>query len=155
MYTNLEWPCFPGAFILCWRTCFIKLGVGYCPYESYVKTHFRSSRRRLRRWLVWDVASCSLVEVYQRFRGTCSLHHQGDECKHLWNVGKLLPDCTTLQPKRQPSSYTPPWEPQTLLSERRGFTHRNRWNFTCSFLLHTSIFTFIHSGVEDKCWTAL
>jgi hypothetical protein len=32
----------------------------------------------------WVVAPCSLVEVYQRFRGTCCLHHQGD--------GKLLPD---------------------------------------------------------------
>jgi hypothetical protein len=27
----------------------------------------------------WVVAPCSLVEVYQRFRGPCFLHHQGDE----------------------------------------------------------------------------
>jgi hypothetical protein len=27
----------------------------------------------------WIVAQCSLVEVYQRFRGPCCLHHQGDE----------------------------------------------------------------------------
>jgi hypothetical protein len=26
----------------------------------------------------WFVAPCSLVEVYQRFRGPCCLHHQGD-----------------------------------------------------------------------------
>jgi hypothetical protein len=26
----------------------------------------------------WTVAPCSLVEVYQRFRGPCCLHHQGD-----------------------------------------------------------------------------
>jgi hypothetical protein len=26
----------------------------------------------------WVAAPCSLVEVYQRFRGTCCLHHQGD-----------------------------------------------------------------------------
>jgi hypothetical protein len=26
----------------------------------------------------WVVALCSLVEVYQRFRGPCCLHHQGD-----------------------------------------------------------------------------
>jgi hypothetical protein len=25
----------------------------------------------------WVVAPCSLVEVYQRFRGNCCLHHQG------------------------------------------------------------------------------
>jgi hypothetical protein len=30
--------------------------------------------------VLWDVALCSVVEVYGRFRGTCCLHHQGDEC---------------------------------------------------------------------------
>jgi hypothetical protein len=54
----------------------------------------------------WFVAPCSLVEVYQRFRGPCCLHHQPDDggSKYLWNVGKLLVDCTALQPRRQPSS---------------------------------------------------
>jgi hypothetical protein len=27
----------------------------------------------------WVVAPCSLVKIYQRFRGPCCLHHQGDE----------------------------------------------------------------------------
>jgi hypothetical protein len=27
----------------------------------------------------WVVAPCSLVEVYQRFRGPCCLHDQGDD----------------------------------------------------------------------------
>jgi hypothetical protein len=35
--------------------------------------------------------------------------------KDIWNVGKLLPDYTALQPRRQPSSYSPPWEPLILL----------------------------------------
>jgi hypothetical protein len=26
----------------------------------------------------WVVVPCSLVEVYQRLRGPCCLHHQGD-----------------------------------------------------------------------------
>jgi hypothetical protein len=26
----------------------------------------------------WFVAPCSLLEVYQNFRGVCCLHHQGD-----------------------------------------------------------------------------
>jgi hypothetical protein len=34
--------------------------------------------------------------------------------KDLWNAGKLLPDYTALQPRKQPSSYSPPWEPQIL-----------------------------------------
>jgi hypothetical protein len=37
----------------------------------------------------WDVALCSLVEVYRRFRGACCL------------PGKLLPDYTAQQPRRQ------------------------------------------------------
>jgi hypothetical protein len=31
----------------------------------------------MRMTVFWDVAQCSLVEVYRRFRGTCCLHHQG------------------------------------------------------------------------------
>jgi hypothetical protein len=57
----------------------------------------------------WVVAPCSLIEVYQRFRGPCCLRHQGPDdgsSKYLCrNVGKLLPDYTALQPRRQPSSY--------------------------------------------------
>jgi hypothetical protein len=32
------------------------------------------------------------------------------QCKHLWNVGKLLPDRTAQQPRIQPCSYSLPWE---------------------------------------------
>jgi hypothetical protein len=57
----------------------------------------------------WVVAPCSLVEVYQRFRGPCCLHHQDDRpndggSKYLRNVGKLLPDYAALQPRRQSTS---------------------------------------------------
>jgi hypothetical protein len=40
----------------------------------------------------WVVAPCSLEKVYQRFRGDCCLHHQGDELlnnpegSHLYDV---------------------------------------------------------------------
>jgi hypothetical protein len=27
----------------------------------------------------WDVAPCSLVEIYRRFRGAYCLYHQGDD----------------------------------------------------------------------------
>jgi hypothetical protein len=62
--------------------------------------------RRQKIAVFWIVAPCSLVEVYRRFRGPC--------CLDLWNVGKLLPDYTALQPRRQPSSYSPLWDPQIL-----------------------------------------
>jgi hypothetical protein len=35
-------------------------------------------RGLLKMAVFWVVAPCSLVEVYQRFRGTCCLHHQGN-----------------------------------------------------------------------------
>lgn len=45
----------------------------------------------------WDVAPCSLAEVYPHFRGD-------------W----LLPDYTVQIPRRPSSSYVPPWEPGNL-----------------------------------------
>jgi hypothetical protein len=48
----------------------------------------------------WVVGPCSVVEVYRRFTSACCLHHQG--------VGKLLPDYTVQQPRRQSASYSPP-----------------------------------------------
>jgi hypothetical protein len=54
----------------------------------------------------WDIAPCSLVEVYGWFGGAYCLHHQvyhrpdDGGNKHLWNVGKLLPDYTVQHPRR-------------------------------------------------------
>jgi hypothetical protein len=49
---------------------------------------------------------CSLVEVYRRFRGAFCLHFRPDhgDCKHVWNIFKLLPDYTAQHLKRQSSS---------------------------------------------------
>jgi hypothetical protein len=41
----------------------------------------------------WDVAPCSLVEDYRRFRGACCLHHQGDEWEPA-SAAKVLPGPT-------------------------------------------------------------
>jgi hypothetical protein len=63
------------------------------------------------------VAPCSLVEAYRRFRGACYLHHQGDlRSKHFWKVGKLLPDCTALKSRRQPSSMRFWFSNKTIIS---------------------------------------
>jgi hypothetical protein len=35
--------------------------------------------RKMKMAVFWVVTPCSLVEFYQRFRGPCCLHHQGDE----------------------------------------------------------------------------
>jgi hypothetical protein len=42
-------------------------------------------------------------------------HPDDGGSKYLWNISKHLPDYTALQPRRQPSSYSPLWEPQILL----------------------------------------
>jgi hypothetical protein len=41
----------------------------------------------------WVVAPCNLVEVYQRFRGPCCLHHQGDESSpsSTYNISQNAP----------------------------------------------------------------
>jgi hypothetical protein len=35
----------------------------------------------MKKTVFWDVAPCSLVEVFWRFRGACCLHHQGDSTR--------------------------------------------------------------------------
>jgi hypothetical protein len=61
--------------------------------------------------VLWVVASCRLVEVYQRFRDLYCLHrhgvtHRPDDggSTDLWNVGKLISVYMMLQARRQPSS---------------------------------------------------
>jgi hypothetical protein len=46
--------------------------------------------------IFWYVAPCSLVEFYRFFRGTCCLHHQGDE-------SLIVLMMAAIQPRRYPS----------------------------------------------------
>jgi hypothetical protein len=80
----------------------------------------------------WVVAPCRLVRftnISETLTASikralialpCCFHHQGDECpdvggsKGLWNVGKLIPVYTALQPRRQSSSYSQPCEPRII-----------------------------------------
>jgi hypothetical protein len=68
--------------------------------------------------LKWSFHSSSMLHVNMKMAVfwvvvPCSLPDDGGS-KDLWNVGKTLPDYTVLQPRRQPSSYSPPWKPQIL-----------------------------------------
>jgi hypothetical protein len=104
---------------------FTRAGHGTPSWTNLIQVGFEVlTAVRTKMAVLWVVEPCSLVEVYQRIRGPCCLHHQGDRrddggSKDLWNVGKLLPDYTVLQPRRQPSSYSSPWEPQILRFPRR------------------------------------
>jgi hypothetical protein len=48
---------------------------------------------RFSQWrVIWEVASCVLAEIDQRFRGAYCLHRPDDRGSMLlWNVGKVLP----------------------------------------------------------------
>jgi hypothetical protein len=95
---------------------------GYCPWirtpneiqsnlsngqNTTIHVHrwdFRFSQRQVA--VFWDVASCSLVDSDQRFRGAYCLHHQGNDggSTLLWNIGQHLPDYMVQHPRRQSSS---------------------------------------------------
>jgi hypothetical protein len=77
----------------------------------------------------WVVAPCSLVDVYQRFRGPCCLHRQGD----------------------LPSSYSPPWEPQILLIKGLFFFSCLQTSLSFSYL----VLPHVHqNGEEYKLWSS-
>jgi hypothetical protein len=55
----------------------------------------------------WDIAPCSMVEAFRRFRGAYCPDDGGS--KYVRNVGKLLPVYALRRPRRR-SSYSPPRE---------------------------------------------
>jgi hypothetical protein len=63
----------------------VKLKAGDYKLFSYTRppspllTYFLKTMTLLKIAVCWVVAPCSLIEVYRRFRGTCSLRHQGGE----------------------------------------------------------------------------
>jgi hypothetical protein len=90
----------------------VKLSYNITCYKlTYLTYYFNSYSFEMA--VFWIVGPYSLVEIHLCFRDTFCLHHQGDSItsKHLWNVGKLLPVYTAQQLGRQPSSFSPPWEP--------------------------------------------
>jgi hypothetical protein len=81
-------------------TALILQTIIYCPL-NYFRVGFKVLTPVSTKMAVfWVVAQCSLVEVYQRFKGPCCLHHQGDEyaarVESVWDIG-------TSQPRQKPS----------------------------------------------------
>jgi hypothetical protein len=52
---------------------------------------------------LWDVASCSLVEVDRHFKGAYDLHHQGDETTIYLNetIRRCIPEGCHLRTRRR------------------------------------------------------
>jgi hypothetical protein len=62
--------------------------------------------------------------------------------KDLWNLGKLLSEYRALQPRRQPSLYSPPWEPQILLILfSKNLTYRDSWHSSSKSHVHFPLLT--------------
>jgi hypothetical protein len=68
---------------------------------SETEGKYYKSSLYLKMTALWDIAPCSLVEFDWRFRGEVSHCPDDGGSKDLWNVGKLVPDHTALQPRRQ------------------------------------------------------
>jgi hypothetical protein len=104
----------------------------------------------------WVVAPFSLV-VDRGFRGACCVHHQGSiyhpddgGSKRIWNVGKLLPDYMVQQPRRQPSEYLPPWEPEILLFHYSYvFTSRHCDQYILNILLEMTCHKHVYMYIRN------
>jgi hypothetical protein len=81
-------------------------------------SHFHVRRENLKSHLSWN--SFLLITIQEKLQFVTLVQFDyllGDRpddggSKHIWSVGKLLPDYTAQHPRRQSSSYSPPWEPE-------------------------------------------
>jgi hypothetical protein len=86
----------------------------------------------------WVVAPCSLVE-FSHVTGILAAsiittrHPDDGGNKHLHNVSKLLPDYTVQPPRKQPSSYSPPWELKICLYRNRARDVRFGYEYFSAF----------------------
>jgi hypothetical protein len=80
--------------------------------------------------VLWDAVPCSVVEVYQYFRGACCLSHYPNDggSKCLWNVSKLLPDYMVQHPRKQSSSITSTLKEKTVPAQANN---RNLYPLLC------------------------
>jgi hypothetical protein len=86
-----------------------------------------------------NILICWIVTQYEDGCLLLSTHCPDDGGnKYLWNYGKLLPDYMVLQPRRQPSSYSPPWESQIL----------HNTIYCLHFLMYCSIVVCVFPCVE-------
>jgi hypothetical protein len=84
------WPRLTSSNVISLLPTLIPLNVEHCLTATLPSVAFKEQRAGTelnpdnrnpgitKMAVFWVVAPCSLVEVYQRFRGPCCLHHQGD-----------------------------------------------------------------------------
>jgi hypothetical protein len=72
------------------RGCWESLTRGWTCFLFYFCTVVRLTAANMKMAVFWVVTPCSLVEVYQRFRGTCYLRHQGDGMMEAASTSETL-----------------------------------------------------------------
>jgi hypothetical protein len=86
---------------------------GMCEMGETCRTHDRKLHTDLT-----VLMPCSLVDLYRCFRGYFCFHYQVDEWPQMMGTScksetsELAPVYTALQPRKQPNSYSQPWEPE-------------------------------------------
>jgi hypothetical protein len=123
MKTRVDLCCLQGCNFLPAAnhvTCFVS-----CVWPSHRWRHFHplpshledTASLRLYRLLLWHfVEKSEIIKLLKLYSWPVMTYRPDDGgSKDPWNVGKLIPDNTALQPTRQPLSYSPPWEPQIPL----------------------------------------
>jgi hypothetical protein len=98
----------------------------------------RKTRKRQREIERTNEERAENVMIWRKKRkeedGCLSTHRPDDGgSRNLWNVSKLLPDHTALQPRRQPSLNTRTWEPKIL--QKKGGTEESKKNKVMKTLL--------------------
>jgi hypothetical protein len=100
-------PDMDSHWTLCWSNV-IQYTLSYPTWRKYDPIHIQICSIHacwsqfcihLEMAVFWVVAPCSMVEVYQRFRGPCDDRPDDGGSKDLWNVGILLPYYTALTQK--------------------------------------------------------
>jgi hypothetical protein len=90
--------------------------------RRYVKIIHIELPLKLSTWeikqFVWNMKKINFWEVYRRFRGAYSLHHQGDRSTSETSVKY---ETTRRNPLRLSPSYVMPWEPE--ISHSRNYLY--------------------------------
>jgi hypothetical protein len=71
----------------CDNQCCYNISYSFCEIS---RSHGGESSMKFR-FVFWDVLPCKII-VDRRFRGTCCLHHQGDESVHNYFTRQYIPE---------------------------------------------------------------
>jgi hypothetical protein len=96
-------------------------------------------RINLKMMAFWDIALCSLVEVYRRFRGAYCLHRRDEGSMHMRDLGLLQRDYRALYPRQPSSSHLQTGRRESLESHIDTFICTSQYRLCFVSLYQTSV----------------